>query len=146
MQDFRDSPNNFVLASGTHPTTEGAQASKFDFAHDKEGNKIQRYDAGLFIKTTQADRSSTDSKTIEVASKEAKSTYIMNSADCSDVMIRSVGVSENSKGEEIKNGEFAFPISPELDEIPNIKFNKIADLNRDAINCSAGLIPDNKKP
>jgi RHS repeat-associated protein len=151
VAQFRNSPHNFQLVSGAHSTTSGTEASTFNYAVDKKGNKIQRYDKALYIKTMQTDGSSTDKKTIEAASKSAKSDYCFMYADCSDVITEGLNVSENARGEQIQNGEslnyqnddIFNPDESNYSEWPNSKYNNIEERNKDAIDASAGLIPDN---
>ena len=62
LDDFSNSRHNFELNSGTHSSTSGDTAKNFDFKLDGDGNKIQRYDKGLPIETTQKDGPSTDAR------------------------------------------------------------------------------------
>ncbi|HSH64813.1 MAG TPA: RHS repeat-associated core domain-containing protein [Bacteroidia bacterium] len=143
VKDFRDSEHNYVLRNGVHSTTDGTEAKTFNYALDIEGNKIQRYDKALYIKTTKSDGSSTDEQTIEAATKSAASDFCLWRSDCSDVVTSGLNVSENSNGEQIQNGELNQPKGGIYDEQPNKKFNKIQERNPDAIDCSAGVAPDN---
>ena len=147
IEDFRNSPHNFVLADGTHSTSEGKEAISFNFKLDGDGNKVQRYDQALYFGTTQADGSSTDAQTISSATASAKSDYCLTTADCSDVISAGLNVSKDNNGKQIKNGETGFTGSPIYDlwtERPNTKYNKIESRNSSDVKYDAGVKPDDK--
>lgn len=124
LEDFKNSPHNFVLKSGTHSTTDGTSADDFDFELDENGNKIQRYDQALQIETTQADGSSTDEDAKNAAEASAKSDYALGRSDCSDVVTAAIDKTKDKNGNKAKNGEGSFK--------PNKKFNNIEKRNPDA--------------
>lgn len=145
IEEFRNSPHNFVLEGGTHSTAEGKEASFFNYKVDSDGNKIQRYDKALYFGTTQADGSSTDAATIDAATNSAQSNYCLANGDCSDVITDGLKVSKDNKGNQIKSGETWFTGSVVLDlynERPNTKFNKIKSRNKSDVNYDAGVKPD----
>lgn len=139
LEDFSNSPHNFVLNSGTHSTTDGKSASNFDFKTDSDGNKVQRYDKGLLIETTQKDGSSTDSKTIDAATNSAKSIYSLTKSDCSHVVSAGLSVSQDKNGNKVSTGET--PNANVLRHVPNRKFNNVESRNPDSKRIDEELKP-----
>jgi RHS repeat-associated protein len=143
IEAFRNSPHNFVLADGTHSTEDGTAASSFNYKKDANGNKVQRYDMGLYIGTTQEDGTSTDAIAINAATKVAKEDYCLTMSDCSDVITAALNSSEDNDGDRIQNGEK--PTGGLVAERPNAKFDKIKERNKKAVVYDDGLTPDDKQ-
>ncbi|OYU84373.1 MAG: hypothetical protein CFE24_07135 [Flavobacterium sp. BFFFF2] len=146
IEQFRHSVHNFET-NETHSTADGKEAKGLTFKLDKDGNKIQRYDQALYIPTTQANGTSTDTKTIQNATNSAKSDYCLMNGDCSDVVADGLSGSKDYNGIPIKNGN-TIPTGQALidswNKAPNTKFNRIADRNKSDINYDAGVKPDDK--
>lgn len=147
IEEFRNSPHNFETHEN-HSTTDGKEAKGLTFKLDKDGNKVQRYDQALYFPTTQADGSSTDQKTIDAATKSAKSEYCLMNGDCSDVVGAGLSVSKDNNGQQIRNGDSAgsgFLFIDLWNKRPNSKYNKIKNRNTRDINYDDVVMPDDTK-
>jgi RHS repeat-associated protein len=148
IEEFRNSPHNFVLAEGTHSTSEGKEAKEFNFKLNEKGEKIQRYDEALYIGTTQKDGKSTDKKAIAAAKQSAKRDYGLLADECSTIRDVALKASKDSDGTQLKDGApsaVQVLISALYWSTPNGKYENIMSRNKQAIVYDEGIKPDDVK-
>ena len=135
LKEFRNSSHNFLLREGDHHSTQSGNAAQyFHFKLDSKGQKIQRYDKGLLLETSE----DTDGVALFQAIHTAIQDYVLTKCDCSDVPTNALDVSKDKQGNNLQNGEFNFPrtfnpfsdlLLKGIEEFPNFKFDVIEKRN-----------------